>query len=151
MAGQRGESDLQDHRGGHGQAALESLADGRLLLGDEEGLADWCGGSRPRHRINTSDETWDWDAKIAGTYILPAEILASATYHHTSGDAFARQVRFTGGRTIPTIILNVDPIGTYRRPNVALVNFRLEKRFTLPRAQIATVTLNLYNALTRTR
>jgi hypothetical protein len=56
-------------------------------------------------------------------------------------------VRFTGGRTIPTITLNVDPIGTYRRPNVALVNFRLEKRFTLPRAQIATVTLNLYNAL----
>jgi hypothetical protein len=56
-------------------------------------------------------------------------------------------VRFTGGRTIPFLVVNVDPIGTYRRPNVALVNFRLEKRVTLPRAQIATVTLNLYNAL----
>jgi carboxypeptidase family protein len=108
---------------------------------------DNAGYLTPNALINTSDETWDWDAKIAGTYILPREILASATYHHTSGDAFARQVRFTGGRTIPTITLNVDPIGTYRRPDVALVNFRLEKRFTLPRAQIATVTLNLYNAL----
>jgi len=29
---------------------------------------------------------------------------------------------------------------------VHLVNVRFEKRFTLPRAQIATVTLNLYNA-----
>jgi hypothetical protein len=108
---------------------------------------DNAGYLTPNALINTSDETWDWDAKIAGTYILPADILASANYHYTSGDAFARQVRFTGGRTIPFLVVNVDPIGTYRRPNVALVNFRLEKRVTLPRAQIATVTLNLYNAL----
>jgi hypothetical protein len=71
----------------------------------------------------------------------------SGNFHHTSGDAFARQVRFTGGRTIPTIVLNVEPIGTHRRPHLNLINVRLEKRFTLPRAQIATVTLNLYNAL----
>jgi hypothetical protein len=41
----------------------------------------------------------------------------------------------------------VDPIGTYRRPHLNVVNVRIEKRFTLPRAQIATVTLNLYHAL----
>jgi hypothetical protein len=44
-------------------------------------------------------------------------------------------------------VLNVDPIGTYRRPHLNVVTARLEKRFNLPRAQIATVTLNLYNAL----
>jgi hypothetical protein len=108
---------------------------------------DNAGFLTPNALINTSDETWDWDAKLAGTYILPADILLAANYHATSGDAFARQVRFTGGRTIPSIVLNVDPIGTYRRPNVHLVNMRLEKRFTLPRAHIATVTLNLYNFL----
>lgn len=107
---------------------------------------DNAGYLTPNALINTSDKTWDWDAKLSGAYIFPAEILVSANYHHTSGDAFGRQVRFSGGRTIPTIVLNVEPIGTYRRPNVNLVNLRLEKRFTLPRAQIATVTLNLYNA-----
>jgi hypothetical protein len=108
---------------------------------------DNAGFLTPNALINTSDETWDWDAKLSGTYILPAEILLAANYHATSGDAFARQVRFSGGRTIPTIVLNVDPIGTYRRPNVHMMNVRLDKRFTLPRAQIATVSLNLYNAL----
>ena len=52
-----------------------------------------------------------------------------------------------GGRTIPFIVLNVNPIGTYRRPNLNVVTARVEKRFTLPRAQTATVTLNIYNAL----
>jgi hypothetical protein len=108
---------------------------------------DNAGYLTPNALINTSDETWDWDGKLSGTYIFPAEILVSGNYHHTSGDAFARQVRFTGGRTIPTIVLNVDPIGTYRRPHLNVVTARLEKRFNLPRAQIATVTLNLYNAL----
>jgi hypothetical protein len=70
----------------------------------------------------------------------------SGTYHHTSGDPFARQVRFTGGRTIPFIVLNVDPIGTYRRPHLNVMNIRGEKRFTLPRAQTISVALNLYNA-----
>ena len=78
---------------------------------------------------------------------MPADVLVSGNYHHESGDPFARQVRFTGGRTIPFIVLNVDPIGTYRRPNLNVVTFRVEKRFTLPRAQTATVTLNIYNAL----
>jgi hypothetical protein len=108
---------------------------------------DNAGYLTPNALINTSDQTWDWDAKLSGTYILPAEILLAANYHATSGDAFARQVRFSGGRTIPTIVLNVEPIGTHRRPNVHMMNVRLDKRFTLPRAQIATVSLNLYNAL----
>ena len=83
----------------------------------------------------------------------PALTCCLATYqypghfHHTSGDPFARQVRFTGGRTIPFIVLNVDPIGTYRRPHLNVVTVRVERRFTMPRAQTATVTLNLYNAL----
>jgi len=71
----------------------------------------------------------------------------SGNFHHTSGDPFARQVRFTGGKTIPFIVLNVDSIGTYCRPNLNVATARVEKRFTLSRAHPATVTLNVYNAL----
>jgi hypothetical protein len=100
----------------------------------------------PNTEINTSDDTWEWDAKVSGTYILPLDIPFSASFHHTSGDPFARQVRFTGGRTIPFIILNVDPIGSYRRPHLNVTTMRVEKRFTMPRAHTATVSLSLYNA-----
>jgi hypothetical protein len=108
---------------------------------------DNAGFLNPNTEINTSDTTWDWDSKVSGTYILPLEILVSGSFHHTSGDPFARQVRFTGGQTIPFIVMNVDPIGTYRRPHLNVVTARIEKRFTLPRDQIATVTLNIYNAM----
>jgi hypothetical protein len=101
----------------------------------------------PNADINSVDKTWDWDGKLTGTYIFPAELAVSGNFHHTSGDPFARQVRFTGGRTIPSIVLNVEPIGTHRRPNLNLLQVKVEKRFPLPRAQTATVTLNLYNAL----
>jgi hypothetical protein len=108
---------------------------------------DNAGFLNPNTEINTSDDTWEWDGKVSGTYVLPYEINVSGNYHHTSGDPFARQVRFTGGRTIPFAILNVDPIGTYRRPNLNTVTARVEKRFRLTSAQSLTATLNLYNAL----
>jgi len=108
---------------------------------------DNAGYLTPNAEINTSDTTWDWDAKVSGTYVFPAEILVSGNFHHTSGDAFARQVRFTGGTTVPFLVLNVDPIGTYRRPHLNVLTARVEKRFQLGRGQTATVTLNLYNAL----
>jgi hypothetical protein len=108
---------------------------------------DNAGFLTPNNEINTSDTTWDWDGKLSGTYVFPAEILVSGNFHHTSGDPFARQVRFTGGRTIPFLVVNVDPIGTYRRPHLNVVTARIEKRFQLTGNQIATVTLNIYNLL----
>jgi hypothetical protein len=101
----------------------------------------------PNTEINSADKTWDWDGKVVGTYIFPAEVTASANFQHTSGDPFARDVRFTGGRTIPAIVLPVEPIGSQRRPNLNLVSLKVEKRFQLPGAQTATITLNVFNAL----
>ena len=92
---------------------------------------DNAGFLTPNTEINTSDDTWEWDAKVSGTYVLPADFVVSASFHHTSGDPFARQVRFTGGRTVPFVILNVDPIGTYRRPHLNIMTARVEKRFTV--------------------
>jgi hypothetical protein len=108
---------------------------------------DQAGFYNPNVEINTNDQTWEWDGKLSGTYIFPAELLVSANYHHQSGDPFARQVRFTGGRTIPALVVNVTPVGSYRRPNLNVVTARIEKRFALPRGQTATATLNVYNLL----
>jgi hypothetical protein len=108
---------------------------------------DHSGFDTPNDDIFTYDKTWDWDGKLTGTYIFPLDVSVSTNYHHTSGDAFARTVRFSGGETIPSIVLNVEPIGAHRRPNLNLVQFRIEKRFTLPGAQQAAVQLNVYNAL----
>jgi len=101
----------------------------------------------PNVEIFTVDKTWDWDGKVIGTYILPANVAVSGNFQHTSGDAFARTVNFRGGRTIPSLVVNVEPIGTHRRPNLNLVTMKVEKRFLLPRAHTATVTLNVYNLL----
>lgn len=108
---------------------------------------DHAGFLNPNQELFTSDNTWDWDGKIVGTYILPFNLPVSVNYQHASGDPFAREVRFTGGRTIPAIVLPVETIGTYRRPSTNLVNLKLEKQFKLPHAQTATVSFNLYNAL----
>ena len=101
----------------------------------------------PNADIFSEDKTWDWDGKLTGTYIFPGDVAVSGNFHHTSGDPFARQVRFRGGETIPSIVLTVEPIGTQRRPNLNLLQLKVEKRFALPGTQTATVTLNLYNAL----
>jgi hypothetical protein len=101
----------------------------------------------PNNEINSTDNTWEWDGKVSGTYIFPAEVLVSASFHHESGDPFARQVNFRGGVTIPSIVLSVDPIGSYRRPHLNVTTLKVEKRFLLPRAQSTTVTFSLYNLL----
>jgi hypothetical protein len=108
---------------------------------------DHVGFYTPNAEIFGFDRTWDWDGKVIGTYIFPADVPVSVNFQHSSGDPFAREVRFRGGRTIPAIVLPVEPIGSHRRPNLNLVGVKVEKRFRLPSAHVATVTLNLYNAL----
>jgi hypothetical protein len=101
----------------------------------------------PNDEINRADRTWDWDAKLSGSYTLPADVVLSGNVHHTSGDAFARTVLFRGGQTIPSIVLNVEPIGTRRLPSLNNVTFRIEKGFRVGAAQRLGLQLNLYNVL----
>jgi hypothetical protein len=108
---------------------------------------DSAGFFTPNDLINTSNNTWDWDAKLTGTYIFPLDIVLSGNFHSTSGDPFARTVRFSGGVTIPAIVLAVEPIGTQRRPTLNILQFKIEKGFDLPGGQRASVQMNVYNAL----
>jgi len=106
-----------------------------------------AGFFNPNAEIFSADRTWDWDGKMIGTYIFPGQVAVSGNFQHTSGDPFARTVNVRGGKTIPNFVLNVEPIGANRRPNVNLVTLRVEKRFRLSEEQTLTATLNVYNLM----
>jgi hypothetical protein len=101
----------------------------------------------PNAEINTSARYWDWIAKVSGVYIFPAQVSVSAQFAHEAGTPFARQVLFRGGRTIPSITLNVEPVGTRRMPNVNQLDLRAEKSFALRGGHKVGVRMNIFNAL----
>ena len=85
----------------------------------------------PNSEINTVANFWEYTTKVSGGYILPFEIVASANCERRQGTPQARQHQFTGGTTIRSIVLNVDPLGTIRLPDTHLVDFRFAKRIRL--------------------
>lgn len=105
------------------------------------------GDLNPNAEINTSDRNWEWTAKFSGVYLLPAQISVSAQLEHESGVVFARQVLFRGGRTIPSISLNVEPVGARRLPNTNQLDVRVEKSFALPKSHKVAVRANIFNLL----
>ena len=105
------------------------------------------GDYNPNEEIFRADSTWDWDSKLLASYNFPGDVTLSSNFHHQSGEAYARQVRFTGGVTIPSIVLNVEEIGTHRLPSVNLLTFRVEKGFRIAGTKRVAVRLDLHNAL----
>ena len=105
------------------------------------------GAYNPNTEIFRADNTWDWDAKLLASYNFKGDVMLSSNFHHQSGEAFARQVRFRGGVTIPQITLNVEEIGSQRLPSVNLLTFRVEKGIRLTGTQKLAIRLDLHNAL----
>ena len=101
----------------------------------------------PNNEINTADKEWEYTWKLSGVYVLPFGILTSANYEARSGYPWARQVQFTGGRTIPNITLNVEPIGAHRLPISNQLDVRFEKTFTIPKGQKLALRANIFNIL----
>jgi hypothetical protein len=106
-----------------------------------------AGAFNPNAEIFQDDNTWEQTAKASGTRRFPWGLLASANYEYRSGTPWARQVRFTGGRTIPTISLNVEPIGTRHMDALNLMDVRVQKSVDVGHKQKAVVRLNVFNAL----
>jgi hypothetical protein len=77
---------------------------------------------------------------------MPYDLLFSAQYEHRGGYPWARQVLFRGGRTIPSITLNVEPIGTRRDPTTNQVDVRFEKSFKLTQGHKVAARMNIFNA-----
>jgi hypothetical protein len=101
----------------------------------------------PNEEINKIDTSWEWDSKVSGSYQFPYDIRFGVNYQHRSGRPFARTALFSGGRTIPSIVLNVEPYGTRRMENVNLVDLRAEKTFRLSTGQRLSARANVYNVL----
>jgi len=103
--------------------------------------------NNPNAEINTTDDSWERNSKVSGSYEFPYAIRASVNYQNRSGIPFARQVLFSGGQTIPSIVLNVDPIGTLKRPDINLVDMRFERSFTFWNQRKLSARVNIYNLL----
>jgi hypothetical protein len=101
----------------------------------------------PNDEINTSANVWEYGWKLSGVYQMPFGILTSAQYEARSGYPWARQVRFTGGRTITSIVMNVEPIGARRLPVSNQLDMRFEKTVGLPHGQKLAVRANIFNIL----
>jgi hypothetical protein len=116
-------------------------------VGSVSGLTIYVNTYDPNAEIFNADNTWEWLGRTSGAFVFPAAITVSGNFEHRSGNPQARQVLFTGGRQIPSITLNVEPVGSLRLPNVNLLDFSAEKTFSFGKGQRATVRANLYNAL----
>jgi hypothetical protein len=81
----------------------------------------------PNAEINVANHTWEWFFKASGSYRLPWDFLASANYQLIQGSPWSRSVLFTGGKTIPSIALNVEPFGSHHLPATSLLDNRIEK------------------------
>ncbi len=101
----------------------------------------------PNAEIFTANNTWEWSGKVSGTYLFRYGLTAAAFFDHRSGTPGARQVLFTGGKQIPSLLVNVEPVGTRRLPNTNTLDLRLEKTLRPARGGRVTVRLNVYNAL----
>jgi outer membrane receptor protein involved in Fe transport len=136
-------------------SAFKRLSDGWQLTGSYSatkqdipfGPSDPALPFNPNAEIFVANQTWEWTGKLSGAYTLPYAILASANYEYRSGDAGARQVLFRGGRQIPSIALNVEPIGTRRLPSTNLLDLSVAKRFSLRAGQRLEVRAEVFNAL----
>jgi hypothetical protein len=101
----------------------------------------------PNAEIFVADHTWEWNAKASGAYVFKYDITASANFEHRSGDPGARQVLFTGGVTIPSIVLNVEPIGSIRTPDINMLDLRVDKQFGLGGGQRLGLRVDIFNAM----
>jgi hypothetical protein len=99
----------------------------------------------PNAEIFAADNTWEWLARVSGSYLFPYGIVASARFEHRSGMPWARTAILDGGTQIPNITVRVEPLGSQRLPNINLLSLRGEKRFGLPRGQQVHLRMNLHN------
>ncbi len=84
----------------------------------------------PTTRSTAPINTWDWDAKLLGRVHLPGRrdgVARTSTIRAATRSPGRCSSR--AGVTIPDIVLNVEPIGSQRLPNLNLLTLRVEKSF----------------------
>jgi carboxypeptidase family protein len=102
----------------------------------------------PNQRINTANNTWEWIGKASGTYVFPVwGVSASFNFDARQGNPQAPQVLATGGKQIPSIVLNTEPLGSIKLPNTYVTDVRFDKSFALSKDQRLAIRLNVYNIM----
>jgi hypothetical protein len=74
-------------------------------------------------------------------------VAVSANFNSESGAPQSRQVLLRGGVSIPTFVINTDPLGTLHLPTTSYVDLRVDKSFELPQRQRVTLRVNFFNLL----
>ena len=73
------------------------------------------------------------------------DITVSLNDELRSGEAWARQVLFTGGVTIPNIVLRVEPIGSQHLADRNLVNLSIQKALKVTASRRLELRANIFN------
>jgi hypothetical protein len=107
--------------------------------------ANW--GANPNNQINTLNTSHEWSAKASGSYQLPFGVQASANLEVRSGTPLQETALFTGGVTIPEIVLPVQPFGAQYYPNLWLFDGRFRKDFRLISSHKIGVGVDVFNLL----
>ncbi len=100
----------------------------------------------PNAEINAADNTTEKIMKAQGAYQFPLGITGSFSFQSLQGTPLARTVLVTGGTTIPSLTMRVEPLGTISIPRLNLTNLRARKAFRLPGGQRIDGEVNMYNA-----
>jgi hypothetical protein len=107
------------------------------------------GGANPNLQIFTLNNTHEWSIKASGSYQLPLDVLASVNYELRSGAPWQRTVLASGGVTIPTIVVPVEPLGAHYYDNLHLLDGRVRKDFRLFSNHKVGVGVDVFNLLNK--
>ena len=102
----------------------------------------------PNALLYNDDNHNEWYFKAGGSYrFTRIGLLTAANFNATSGQFYQRTVRFTGGSTIPAIVLPVEPRNVRRYETAYLLDVRAEKSFNLGGTHRFSARLDVFNAL----
>lgn len=102
----------------------------------------------PNTEINTANRSWEKLARFSAAYIFPWAVTGSFNFDHRRGLAAARQVLFTRtGASIPSLVVNVEPLGTRYLPDINNLDLRLDKTFHLGASRSLQGQINVYNLM----
>jgi Carboxypeptidase regulatory-like domain len=83
----------------------------------------------PNQDYFPKDTTWEWQAKLTGSYEFPYKVNTSASFTAYSGVQGARTFTFTGIPSASTVALRLEPYGAYAGPVRELLNVKVARDF----------------------
>jgi hypothetical protein len=105
--------------------------------------------ANPNNLINTLNTSVEWNFKASGSYEMKYGILTSVNYEIRSGAPWQRTVLLSGGTTIPTQVVNVQPYDVQYYDNLHLLDFRARKDFHLYASHKASFGVDIFNMLNK--